>query len=101
MIRVLKFILLLIVFPLYIKANTEKLPINRHFIIVVDQTIKSSNPNLHSIYKGLSNWMQGKDPLPYIDADGSVIPQEFKFNPKMMPFHFCIRTFRRRTPYEQ
>lgn len=73
---------MLIVFPLYIKANTEKLPINRHFIIVVDQTIKSSNPNLHSIYKGLSNWMQGKDPLPYIDADGSVIPQELKFNPK-------------------
>ena len=51
-----------IAFPLYIKANTEKLPINRHFIIVVDQTINSSNNNLSALYKGLSCWLQGKDP---------------------------------------
>ena len=53
---------LFIAFPLYIKANTEKLPINRHFIIVVDQTINSSNNNLSALYKGLSCWLQGKDP---------------------------------------
>lgn len=80
MIRVLKFILLFIAFPLYIKANTEKLPINRHFIIVVDQTINSSNNNLSALYKGLSCWLQGKDPLQYIERDASVVPPSLNFD---------------------
>lgn len=80
MIRVLKFILLFIAFPLYIKANTEKLPINRHFIIVVDQTINSSNNNLSALYKGLSCWLQGKDPLQYIERNASVVPSSLNFD---------------------
>lgn len=80
MIRVLKFILLFIAFPLYIKANTEKLPINRHFIIVVDQTINSSNNNLNALYKGLSCWLQGKDPLQYIERNASVVPSSLNFD---------------------
>lgn len=80
MIRVLKFILLFIAFPLYIKANTEKLPINRHFIIVVDQTINSSNNNLSALYKGLSCWLQGKDPLQYIERNASVVPPSLNFD---------------------
>ena len=80
MIRVLKFILLFIAFPLYIKANTEKLPINRHFIIVVDQTISSSNNNLSTLYKGLSCWLQGKEPLQYIEQNASVVPPSLNFD---------------------
>lgn len=80
MIRVLKFILLFIAFPLYIKANTEKLPINRHFIIVVDQTINSSNNNLSALYKGLSCWLQGENPLQYIERNASVVPPSLNFD---------------------
>lgn len=80
MIRVLKFILLFIAFPLYIKANTEKLPINRHFIIVVDQTINSSNNNLSALYKGLSCWLQGESPLQYIERNASVVPPSLNFD---------------------
>lgn len=80
MIRVLKFLLLFIAFPLYIKANTERLPINRHFIIVVDQTISSSNNNLSALYKGLSCWLQGKDPLQYIERNASVVPSSLNFD---------------------
>lgn len=69
-----------ITFPLYIKANTEKLPINRHFIIVVDQTINSSNNNLSALYKGLSCWLQGKDPLQYIERNASVVPSSLNFD---------------------
>lgn len=69
-----------IAFPLYIKANTEKLPINRHFIIVVDQTINSSNNNLSALYKGLSCWLQGKDPLQYIERNASVVPSSLNFD---------------------
>lgn len=69
-----------IAFPLYIKANTERLPINRHFIIVVDQTISSSNNNLSALYKGLSCWLQGKDPLQYIERNASVVPSSLNFD---------------------
>lgn len=69
-----------IAFPLYIKANTEKLPINRHFIIVVDQTINSSNNNLSALYKGLSCWLQGENPLQYIERNASVVPPSLNFD---------------------
>lgn len=69
-----------IAFPLYIKANTEKLPINRHFIIVVDQTINSSNNNLSALYKGLSCWLQGEYPLQYIERNASVVPSPLNFD---------------------
>lgn len=78
--RFLKLTLLLLIFPFCTKANIGKLPTNRHFIIVVDQTIRSTNSNLLSIFKGLSYWMQGQSPSPYIDTDASVIPQPLSFD---------------------
>lgn len=80
MIRLLKLTCLLFLFPFCVKANIEKLPINRHFIIVVDQTISSSNNNLSALYKGLSCWLQGKEPLQYIEQNASVIPPSLNFD---------------------
>lgn len=80
MIRFFKLTLLFFLFPFCVKANTEKLPINRHFIIVVDQTISSSNNNLRALYKGLSCWLQGKDPLQYIEGNASVVPSSLNFD---------------------
>ena len=73
MIRFFKLTLLFFLFPFCVKANTEKLPINRHFIIVVDQTISSSNNNLKALYKGLCCWLQEKEPLQYIEQNASVV----------------------------
>lgn len=67
-------------FPFCVKANIEKLPINRHFIIVVDQTISSSNNNLSALYKGLCCWLQGKEPLQYIEQNASVVPPSLNFD---------------------
>lgn len=82
MIRYFKTILFLLLFSLCANADVGKLPTNRYFIIVVDQTIRSNNSNLHSLYKGLSNWMQGATPSHYIETDASVIPQPILFDPK-------------------
>lgn len=80
MIRFFKLTLLFFLFPFCVKANTEKLPINRHFIIVVDQTISSSNNNLKALYKGLCCWLQGKEPLQYIEQNASVVPTSLNFD---------------------
>lgn len=60
---------------------SQTMPIRRHFIIVVDQTIKV-NDDMMSLYKGLSAWLKGEDPSRYIDVAGSIVPQSVPFNPK-------------------
>lgn len=64
-----------------ITGRSQVMPFNRHFIIVVDQTIKDEAA-MKSLYNGLSTWLEGKAPSKYIDVDASTIPQSEPFDPK-------------------
>lgn len=53
-------------------------PFDRHYIIVVDQTVNLSNAN--KIYKSLCAWLNGKDPSDYLNKEGSTIPELRRFD---------------------
>lgn len=52
----------------------QNMPYNRHFIIVVDQTINNQQ-SMKNVGRAIANWLQGSDPLPYLNRDGSVAPK--------------------------
>ena len=72
-------VLLAFLFFLSSKANAVE-PFNRHYIIVVDQTIKSSNANMGIVYKSLCNWLNGENPSEGLNLEGSTIPEPIDFD---------------------
>lgn len=61
--------------------TARELPVNRHYIIVVDQTIKSSNTNMGTIYHNLCHWLKG-EPISGLNMEASTIPESQKFDEK-------------------
>lgn len=81
----LSFIFLVLLFPFVVQAQeaTKVDPLNRHYIILVDQTINASNPNFGNVYNNLVNWFTGQKKVDSgIDAENAVIPDGVKFDPK-------------------
>lgn len=72
--RVLLFILSIVSFAVYAAE-----PFNRHYIIVVDQTIKDTNPSMNVVYQSLCNWLSGEAPVG-LSTKGSTIPEPITFD---------------------
>lgn len=75
------FIIILLSFlPVQI-LSAQEMPFRRHFIIVVDQTLKRDNlANMNILYRSISMWLQGKDPSSLLPGEGSTIPQAIPFD---------------------
>lgn len=72
--RVLLFFLLVVSFTVYAIE-----PFNRHYIIVVDQTIKDKSANM-TIYENLRTWLNGGKPSRGLNIDRSTIPDTINFD---------------------
>lgn len=77
--KFISYLLLAFLFFLSSKANAVE-PFNRHYIIVVDQTIKSSNANMGIVYNSLCNWLNGENPSEGLNLEGSTIPEPIDFD---------------------
>ena len=55
-------------------------PFDRHYIVVVDQTIKSNNANIGVVYKSLCSWFNGEKPTSGLNMEGSTIPEPIGFD---------------------
>lgn len=75
----IKALLLAFLFFASSEANAVE-PFNRHYIIVVDQTIKSSNANMGIIYQSLCKWLNGETPSKGLNIEGSTIPEPIRFD---------------------
>src|SRR5574344_1073024 len=53
---------------------------NRHYIIVIDQTIKANDFALKIIYNSLHNWFLGKAATAQLNLASSIVPQPIKFD---------------------
>ena len=72
-----------LLFALLFYASSETIavePFNRHYIIVVDQTIKSSNANMGIVYNSLCNWLNGENSSEGLNLEGSTIPEPIAFD---------------------
>lgn len=63
------------------KGFASQSPINRHYIIVVDQTIKNSNANMGVVYSNLCRWFRGEN-VEGLNMEASTIPKGQKFDVK-------------------
>lgn len=76
-----KTIVLLFAFLFFLSSEANGAePFNRHYIIVVDQTIKSSNTNMGIVYKSLCNWLNGERTIESLNLEGSTIPEPIAFD---------------------
>lgn len=76
-----KIIVLLFAFLFFLSSEANGAePFNRHYIIVVDQTIKSSNTNMGIVYKSLCNWLNGERTFEGLNLEGSTIPEPIAFD---------------------
>lgn len=62
-----------------LSANAVE-PFDRHYIVVVDQTIKSNNANIGVVYKSLCSWFNGEKPTSGLNMEGSTIPEPIGFD---------------------
>lgn len=53
---------------------------NRHYIIVIDQTIKANDFALKIIYNSLHNWFLGKAATEQLNLASSIVPPPIKFD---------------------
>lgn len=86
--RAVRYLLLVtlvaMLYPFAVSAEDttdNAVPYNRHFIILVDQTISADNPNFKNIYQNLTNWFVGNSVGAGLDRNSLVIPDECKFDP--------------------
>ena len=72
---------LLLAFSFFASSEAKGVePFNRHYIIIVDQTIKSSNANMGIVYKSLCNWLNGERTFEGLNLEGSTIPEPIAFD---------------------
>lgn len=84
MLKIIKTKELIVIALLFSISVTSKAtePFHRHFIVVVDQTIKSSNSNMGIVYKSLYSWLNGEKPTNGLNMEGSTIPESTGFDPQ-------------------
>ena len=72
---------LLLAFSFFASSEAKGVePFNKHYIIIVDQTIKSSNANMGIVYKSLCNWLNGERTFEGLNLEGSTIPEPIAFD---------------------
>lgn len=76
-----KYIFIFIALLVTSAAKAQVQPFNRHFIIVVDQTIGAGDRGMINLYHGLRSWLNGENASTYLDASGSTVPKIEPFNP--------------------
>lgn len=76
-----KIVVLLFALLFFLSSEAKGVePFNRHYIIIVDQTIKSSNANMGIVYKSLCNWLNGERTFEGLNLEGSTIPEPIAFD---------------------
>ena len=80
---IMKYIRLFVIFILLgFSLNTPAVrkPFNRHYIIVVDQTIRAGNPNMDILFNSLGSWLKGEGVASNLNKENSTIPKSVPFD---------------------